>query len=63
MKMPGAPGPSSAAAEGPGMEATALKGHGFTGCGKTPSQGCFVTGHEFTRAANAVHRTAGFSPC
>jgi hypothetical protein len=30
-----------------------LKGHGFTGCGRTRSARGFVTGHEFTRAANA----------
>jgi hypothetical protein len=45
----------------------ALKGHdfsravkackrneGFTGCGKTPSEESFVTGHEFTRAVNTA---------
>jgi hypothetical protein len=40
-----------------------LKGLGFTGCGKTRQWACFVTGHDFNRAANAPKQTSGFSPC
>ena len=51
-----------------GREATAdqldvLKGHGFTGCGKTPLVKWFVSGREFTRAATAIKSILGFSPC
>jgi len=27
-----------------------LKGHGFTGCGKSHLSECFVSGHDFSRA-------------
>jgi hypothetical protein len=43
--------------------ANVLKGHGFTACGKTSLAMWFVTGHEFTRAANAAEMMSGFSPC
>jgi hypothetical protein len=34
-----------------------LLGHGFTGCGKTLSRLCFVTGHDFSRAENPAKST------
>jgi hypothetical protein len=31
----------------------------FTGCGKTPVRHCFVTGHDFSRAATATKLRCG----
>jgi hypothetical protein len=32
----------------------ALKGHGFTGCGKSPSWGCFWVAQRFTAAISGL---------
>jgi hypothetical protein len=34
--------------------------HGFAGCGETR---CFVSGHDFSRAANATKTMTGFTGC
>jgi hypothetical protein len=35
---------------------------GFTGCGKTPMEPCFVSGHDFSRAVTAVKSAGPLGP-